>query len=219
MPIPRSPDNATGAPRVLLRDKAHSAILTAIVDGTIAPGEKLNDQELAAWLGVSRTPVREALARLEAQGLVEASPGKQTIVTEIDPRLVSEAASVAAALHDQACREAFPRITDAHIQKMRSANASFALALDSGDPTIALAADDAFHGIIVSLADNRLLAELLDTVMPSLRRAEHARFGSIMGRESIDGHSAIIDAFARHDAAAAADAIRANWLTLHVDRP
>ena len=66
MPVPQ----ISGAPaRELLRDNVYASLRDAIVDGTLAPGERLRDTEIEAWLGVSRTPIREALLRLERAGL------------------------------------------------------------------------------------------------------------------------------------------------------
>ena len=67
MPVPRPDPSHCPAS---LRDYAYDALRSAIVDGTLAPGEKLRDAELESWLGVSRTPIREAIARLETAGLV-----------------------------------------------------------------------------------------------------------------------------------------------------
>ena len=78
----------------------------AIVDGTFAPGEQLRDLELATWLGVSRTPVREALLRLAEAGLVVSRPGRSTVVTPLDLRAVRDARDVVAAMHDVAVRAA-----------------------------------------------------------------------------------------------------------------
>jgi len=75
--------------RPLLRDNVFESIRNAIVDGTFEPGERLKDTELEAWLGVSRTPIREALLRLERAGLIVALPGKATIVAPTNyPELV-----------------------------------------------------------------------------------------------------------------------------------
>src|SRR6188472_2507318 len=96
MPIP------SGGPivdRSLLRDDVHRRLRDAIVDGTFAPGEQLKDGELAAWLGVSRTPVREALLRLGTSGLVTAVPGRSTTVTAIDVHAAQDARDVVAAMH------------------------------------------------------------------------------------------------------------------------
>ena len=81
MPIPSS---TAGVDRSLLRDDVYRRLRDAIVDGTFTPGEQLKDGELADWLGVSRTPVREALLRLGTTGLVLAVPGRSTTVTAID---------------------------------------------------------------------------------------------------------------------------------------
>ena len=71
MPVPTSPSPLRPS---LLRESVHDRLRDAIVDGTLAPGEVVRDTELAAWLGVSRTPVREALLRLGESGLVRAAP-------------------------------------------------------------------------------------------------------------------------------------------------
>src|SRR3954466_6364652 len=115
--------------RDLLRDRAYAAIRDAIVDGTLAPGERLRDQELCAWLGLSRTPVREALARLEADGLVESAPQRVTRVTGLDRREARDAFPVVAALHALAAELAAPKLSAEDIDAMRAANARFADAL------------------------------------------------------------------------------------------
>ena len=73
MPVP---DEQGKHSRSLLREQAYVSLRDAIISGTFAPGEKLRDPELENWLGVSRTPIREALARLEAAGLVHTLPGR-----------------------------------------------------------------------------------------------------------------------------------------------
>src|ERR1043165_1588084 len=85
--------------RALLRDDVYRRVRDAIVDGTLAPGEQLRDQELAAWLGVSRTPVREALLRLQQAGLVAALPGRSTTVASLDSGAARDAQAVVAQMH------------------------------------------------------------------------------------------------------------------------
>lgn len=85
--VPLMPVDPRGT---VLGDEVYNAIGEAILDGRLAPGQHLRDQELARWLGVSRTPVREALQRLERTGLVEVSPNRFTRVTQPDPQLVGE---------------------------------------------------------------------------------------------------------------------------------
>lgn len=211
MPVPGAQGLVT---RSLLRDDAYRAIRDAIVDGTLAPGERLNDPELSAWLGVSRTPIREALARLERAGLVQTKPGRHTIVSPVDVRAVHEAQSVVAALHELAVREAVPNLGPANIDAMRSANQHFSEALHRMDVDAALAADDAFHAVAVDVCANHAVRSVLDQFTPVLRRVERLRFGSLSGRDSIAQHARIIELSAEGDADAAAAMARANWLTL-----
>src|SRR3954470_11735959 len=83
MPVPGS---KAMLERDLLRDRAYGALQDAIVDGTLAPGERLRDQELCEWLGLSRTPVRDALSRLEQDGLVGTEPQRVPRVAPLDRR-------------------------------------------------------------------------------------------------------------------------------------
>jgi DNA-binding GntR family transcriptional regulator len=211
MPVPR-----TSAPpsRTLLRERVFATLRAAIVDGTLEPGERLVDADLCAWLGVSRTPVREALTHLEKTGLVQIRPGSRTVVSPLDVRAAVEAQAVAASMHELAARAAVPLLTASHGPLMETANRDFAAALATADVEAAIAADDAFHRVFVDLAANRLVAAILDDVTPLLRRMERARFASLVGRESVAQHARIIDLAERGDADGAAAEVRANWLTL-----
>jgi DNA-binding GntR family transcriptional regulator len=202
--------------RSLLRDNAYRMIRDALIDGTFEPGERLNDADLSSWLGVSRTPIREALARLEQAGLVQTKPGKSTMVSPLDARRTRSAQSVAAAMHELAVREALPQLTADDIDAMRRANDAFAVALRSADVEAALAADDAFHQVAVTVSLNPVIATVLEEVTPLVRRAERLRFSSLTGRGSVALHARIIDLCVAGDADAAGLAARANWLTLQL---
>lgn len=197
-----------------LRDYAYQQLRDAIVSGRLAPGERLRDPDLEAWLGVSRTPIREAIARLEAAGLVQTRRAKLTEVAPLDARTALAAQRVAAALHELAVREAVPQLTAADIDAMRVANARFAEALRAADVDAAISADDDFHGVAVDASANPLLPGLLEQVTPLLRRLERARFESLAGRGSVADHDRIIALCAAGDGAGAAAAARENWLTL-----
>ncbi|GAA1908947.1 GntR family transcriptional regulator [Nocardioides lentus] len=197
-----------------MRDHALTELRRAIVDGTLEPGERLLDAELTAWLGVSRTPVREALARLVQMGLVRVTPGRGTVVAPLDDREASEAQTVAASLHAQAARDAVPVVTDADLVRMSEVNDRFAEALDAADVEAALEADDHFHAVFVDLAGNRVLAGVLSDVTPLLRRMERARFASLSGRRSVSQHRRIVELARSGDVEACAAEVRANWMTL-----
>ena len=211
MPIPldRAPLRTT-----LLRDSVHDRLRDAIVDGTLAPGEVVRDTELAAWLGVSRTPVREALLRLGETGLVRSAPGRSTVVAEIDLTEVREAPAVVVAMHRLAVAEAVDRLTDDDVERMRAANLRFAAAIDAHDTDAALAADDDFHGIAVEVSGNRALTTVLDQFGPVVRRLERRRFASHAGEQSVVLHDRLVEACAAGDAQAAADLAFRTWQNL-----
>jgi DNA-binding GntR family transcriptional regulator len=211
MPVPQGRGLLS---RSLLRDNAYRAIRDAIVDGTLAPGERLSDGDLVDWLGVSRTPVREALARLEQMGLVRTKPGRYTIVSPLDVRAVRAAQSVTAAMHELAVREAVPNLSTAELAAMRTANERFADALRRNDVDAAIGADDDFHGVPVTASANDALRTVLEQFTPVLRRLERLRFASLSGRGSIAQHDRIIALCEAGDADGAAAVTRANWATL-----
>ncbi|MDD7946031.1 GntR family transcriptional regulator [Microbacterium sp. NE2HP2] len=197
-----------------LRDHAYTALRDAIVSGRLEPGARLRDSELEEWLGVSRTPIREAIARLEAAGLVRTRRAKATEVAPLDEREALSAQRIAASLHELAVREGVRQLTASDLDAMRAANDRFADALRADDIDAALAADDDFHRVAVSASANPLLGTLLEQVTPLLRRLERARFSSLAGRDSVAAHARIIELCATGDGEAAAAATRENWLTL-----
>ena len=211
MPVP---DKQAPVPRRLLRDAAYATLRRAILDGTLQPGERLRDSELCAWLGLSRTPIRVALARLEEDGLVETAPQRFTRVAPLDRAEARDAFQLVAAIHSLAARLAAPRIGDGDIARMSAANGRFAAALAGREVDEALAADDAFHGVFVAASGNREMPKALERLMPRLRRLERLRFGSLAGRRSVRQHDRIVACARRRDAAGAADAVLENWLSL-----
>jgi DNA-binding GntR family transcriptional regulator len=211
MPVPKTQAQPS---RSLLRDEAYARIRDAILDGTLEPGEQLRDTELSAWLGLSRTPIREALARLEEYGLVESEPNRYTRVAPLDRRDAQDAFEVVAALHALAATLAVPRVAEGELEAMRSANTDFEAALGRGDVDRALATDDCFHAVLVKASANREIARSLERLTPRVRRLERARFASLAGRRSVPQHERIIDLCTAGDVEAAADAVRDNWLSL-----
>ena len=211
MPIPQ--ENAPTV-RVLLRDDVFARLRDAIVDGTLAPGEQLRDHDLAAWLGVSRTPVREALLRLQQGGLVVAAPNRSTVVSPLDVRVTRDAHAVVAAMHGLAVRSAVALLTADDLERMRAANDRFAAALRSGDVDAALEADDELHGIPVAAASNEAVSAVLDQFSPLLRRVERLRFSSASARGSVNLHARLIDHCQQGDAEGAVAVSFETWQTL-----
>lgn len=211
MPIP-----LTEAPprRALLRDDVYTRLRDAIVEGTLVPGEQLRDQELAAWLGVSRTPIREALLRLGHAGLVVTAPGRSTSVATLDARAIRDAQAVVAAMHRLAVEEAVAHLGPEDFAEMRSANDRFAAALTRGDADAAIAADDDFHAVPVRAAANTAIETVLEQFTPTLRRLERLRFSSLPGRASVSLHTRLVDLCEAGDTASAAAVSHETWETL-----
>lgn len=205
------------APRPLLRDDVFARLRDAIVDGTFAPDEQLRDGDVAAWLGVSRTPVREALLELGRAGLVRTVPGRSTVVAPIDPAAIRDAQAVVAAMHALAVRLAVPRMTDLDLDEMRTTGAAFAAAQAAGDDEAALRADAAFHTVALRVADNAAAAAVIAQYEPVLHRAERLRFASHEGAASVARHDALIALCAAGDADAAARLAEQTWQTLTTD--
>src|SRR6187402_2866299 len=189
MPVPKRKAETS---RTLLRDQAYARLRDAILDGTLEAGEQLKDAELSEWLGLSRTPIREALARLEEYGLVETAPNRYTRVAPLTRRDARDAFPVVAELHALAALLGVPRISDDELAAMPAANEEFAVALSKGDVDEAVAADDRFHAVLVQASANREIARSLERLMPKIRRLERARFGSLAGRRSMEQHERIV---------------------------
>ncbi|HCG54639.1 MULTISPECIES: GntR family transcriptional regulator [Brevibacterium] len=211
MPIPT---NAPVPQRSLLRDDVYRSIRDAIVRGQLAPGEQLRDQELGAWLQVSRTPVREALQRLAQAGLVVAEPGRMTRVAPENPDAVVNARQIAAQLHALAMSLAFPRLNEDDVAEMEAANDRLATALSGSDIDAAIAADDAFHEVALSRSGNPLIPDHLEVVTATLRRTEYLHFDSVKGSASPEQHVEIITAVRTGDFDRAVELTRKNWSTL-----
>jgi Transcriptional regulators len=138
--------------RRLLRDVAYEHLRDRIVFGEDPPGTLLREAELAEEIGVSKAPIREALARLSSEGLVERKAQSHTRVTELDTRITRDAVSLIQLLHTEAVSLA--RLHSQDITRMRADNDRFIAAIRARDVRTALAADDDFHGVIVERAGN-----------------------------------------------------------------
>jgi len=200
--------------RSLLRDEAYERIRRAIIEGDLAPGENLRDADLAAELGLSRAPVRQALTRLVADGLVESKPQSYTRVAPVVSDDVRDALQLVRTLHEFAVRAALPRLTAAHIAAMRDANTRFAAAIAAGDVQAAIEADDELHDVPVEVCGNRAVAATLDKYNPLLRRLERARFSTLPAHRSIRRHDQLIDAIEAGDADEATRVTSTIWAEL-----
>lgn len=200
--------------RTPLRERVYVLLQQAIVTGELPPGQRVRDVDLAAQFGVSRTPVREALQRLEDEGLVETLPGALTRIVPLNTLAAREAFPVVAVLHALATRLARVHLVAQDIITLQQANMRFTAAIEARDVPAAIQADDAFHACFVSAARNGEIQRALERLMPKVRRLEIAQFSSLAGRTSILQHQAIIVACEQQHPLQAAELVEQNWLSL-----
>lgn len=207
--------------RRLLSDEVFQRLRDSIVRGELAPGEKVKDAELAERMGLSRTPVREALARLVDSGLVEAKPGVYTRITTLNRHDVEKTLAVLRSLDRLAVETAVPLLTAQDLERMRQANRDFARAVDAEDTDAALEADDRFHGVTLAAADNPVLRRVVEQLHPQIHRILYRKFATLLGgRNTVEHHERLLALCARADACAAADLSARHWSELggHISR-
>jgi DNA-binding GntR family transcriptional regulator len=200
--------------RTLLRDTAYAVIRDAIVRGDMAPGTVVSNADVAGQLGLSLAPVRDALARLAGEGLVETKPQSYTRVTPLVLKEVRDAAAVVRAMHELATSAAVPLLTAADIGAMRAANRRFAAATRAGAADAALTADDELHDVLVGVAGNRAVAATIERYTPLIRRLERRQFSPVTARRSVERHDELIAACAAGDGPRAIAVTAMIWRSL-----
>ncbi|MDD7769972.1 GntR family transcriptional regulator [Suipraeoptans intestinalis] len=153
-----------------LRDVVFHTLRQAILKGELKPGERLMEVKLANKLGVSRTPIREAIRKLELEGLVLMIPRKGAEVAEITEKSLRDVLEVRKALEELAVQLACDKITEEEIQQLREAAREFQKSLQSGDITRVAEADVQFHDILYMATDNQKLVQLLNNLREQMYR-------------------------------------------------
>jgi DNA-binding GntR family transcriptional regulator len=200
--------------RTLLRDTAYEVIRDAIVRADLPPGAVVSNAAVAEQLGLSRAPVRDALARLADEGLVETKPQSYTRVTPLVLEEVRDAAEVVRAMHELAARTAVPLLTAGHIEALRAANRRFAAATAAGDVDAALEFDDELHGVLVGVCGNRAVAATIERYTPLIRRLERRQFSSARAGRSVQRHDDLIAACVAGDVGQASQVTAQIWRSL-----
>ncbi len=209
MPIPKQVQKFK---RPLAREEVYTTLQTWIIEGVYRPGETIRDQDLADALGVSRTPVREALQRLQDEGFVETATNRWTRVATLDLDEVRHLYPIIWSLELLAISLAQHRLKSHDLEHMREANARLHEALTTKDAVAASKADYAFHQIFIDQSANPDLIRILNEVKIRLRWLEVAYFRElVVAIQSIREHEAILDALEKGSYEQAAQAIKMNW--------
>jgi DNA-binding GntR family transcriptional regulator len=185
-----------------LVDQVYQSLLDAISDGSLPPGARITQEEIAEQMDVSRSPVLQALRLLKKDGLVKDAPGRGVLVAELDPQWIGNLYQVRGALDTLAARLAAERkatIDPAIIAAGRKA-------ARGKDVKAMIDADIAFHMAIYKASGNPLIFDTTQFHWVHLRRVMGAVLQSAMQRESIwDEHEAMAKAIAEGDVARAAE--------------
>lgn len=194
-------------------DQAYSYIVEGIQSGRLSPGTRLRETELAELTGLSRTPIREALSRLQLEGLLTMDAARGLIVTELDHSMASELYAMREVLEGTAARLAARHASDVEIDFLREINVRDAQ-LTSSD---ALAANNRlFHETLYRCAHNRYLVKTLNTLQESMMLLGRTTLAAPGRAESSRAeHAAIVEALARRDPDAAEQAARAHIIAAY----
>lgn len=196
-----------------LRDVVFNTLRQAILTGELKPGERLMEIHLADKLGVSRTPIREAIRKLELEGLVTMIPRKGAEVARITEKSMNDVLEVRRAM-DALCAElACERITDEETEQLRQACVAFETAVKTRDVKKIAQADVELHDIIVKATGNQRLVQLINNLSEQMYRYRFEYIKDTSQHQRlIEEHRVIYESILKKDRETASQAAR-----VHID--
>lgn len=200
--------------RVLIKDEAYDILEENIINGTLKPNTRLKISELSERLGISKTPVREAILRLENEGLVVSKANQWTIVAPIKKDSVKDIYPLVYTLEAYCLRQAFPHIDDDVIQELQKINDEIRDANESNHQNAILALDNKFHNLIIDCSGNEEVKPILDSLKKKLQRLELLFYTSKDIHEipsSFLEHESLIHALEQRDLDSALESLKVNW--------
>ena len=187
-----------------LRENVTDLIRQAIIEGRLASGEELNQAQLAERLGISRGPVREALGRLEQEGLIRNVPYKGVYVTSLSPTYVRELFSLRAVLEGFALDLLIERLRPQDLEALESSVEAMRRAAKAGDNNQLTELDVTFHRSLVELSQHELLRRVWLPLEMGVQRCVHARHQIYESLDEVVGtHPDLVAAIAGRDGDAA----------------
>ena len=192
-----------------LKEVVFRVLREAIIQGELAPGSRLLEIQLADQLGVSRTPIREAIQMLRDDGLVEVIPRKGAVVAGITEKQMKDVLEVRIAMEELAIRLCAARISSDKLTELERAEKAFEESIKSGDVNESAICDEKFHSIISESTGNKSLVMLLSAFREQMYRF---RVAYLMQKEVhevlISEHNQMIDMIRKGDRDAAAKILR-----------
>jgi DNA-binding GntR family transcriptional regulator len=196
------------------------SILESVHEGRLLPGQRISDVELAEQLGVSRTPVREALQRLREIGIIEASASRFTRIAVVSPQQTADAMVVWLALYSALVTEVIDRVTPEIVARMRADHEDFLVKANIPDPQQIAKANANFFSHLMTLSQNPALLRGLNSVVHQIRLGS-LHLPDYLDFRTLGESQALLIAAARdHDVAAARGALRmVGLVTVPTDSP
>lgn len=189
-----------------LRDVVFNTLRQAILRGELKPGERLMEIALANRLGVSRTPVREAIRMLELEGLVIMIPRRGAQVAQITEQDLNDVLEVRLGLEELAVRFACERITDEEIKALGLAVKEFEKKMGNNELSAQAEADVKFHEIIYGATHNQRLVQIINNIREQMYRYRIEYLKDVESRKTlVKEHYEICDALKRRDAESAVE--------------
>jgi len=198
--------------RTFMKDEAYNELRNWIITGKLQPGTQLRDQDLSETLGISRTPIREAILRLENDGLVVTKANRWTIVSPIDLEEAENIYTIVWTLETLALSLAFPHFTSKDISELEQYNENVNKIIKTGTQIEKLQADNEFHNKIIELSNNTELPKLLYNLKLRIQRIEIHYFSEEDSMQTTySEHQRIIEHLKRQELDLALEALRENW--------
>lgn len=204
-----SPTGRRGRDAATLRVAAYKEIRRRILDFTLPPGAPLSEYELAEQLGISRTPIREAMRDLASTGLVRAIPRLGMFVAEITAQDVHEIYEIRIPLESHATAIATRVMAEEHVAYLQDLVEKSASALTDHDLEMAFQAGDEFHKVLLKATSNRRLQEFLGNLHDQAHLIRHtAGLSGDRPRQTVEEHREIVISISARDGKAAESAMR-----------
>lgn len=189
-------------PRQVLHQEVAVRLRQRIVEGQLAPGAKLNERELAELLNVSRTPLREAIKMLAAEGLVELLPNRGAVVAQMSAQDVADTFEVIAGLEGQSGELAAQRITEAELAEIRALHYEMMAAYTRRDLPTYYRLNAQIHTQINAAARNPVLAQTWRTVNARLQALRfRSNFDEAKWKRAVKEHERMVELLAARDSA------------------
>ncbi len=194
-----------------MRDQIYPLIRDMILTGVIKPGDAIDEKAIATELGISRTPVREAVKKLSDEHLVDVVAQSGTRASRIDAKEIEQAYLIRRVLEMESAAHAAPLITDAHLESLRQNLKHHADAIEQKSYVSAVQIDDDFHRRIAEIAGLPRLWHMIEISKAHLDRCRHMllpRTGEAAA--ALDQHRVVIDALATCKPDTAREAMRSH---------